>query len=70
MKCVVAPLGPRVKERESNARAIGMKELSPHLRKCEIHKSTVEIQEKVGFSKATVPGGLRCIGVDVEVSLS
>ncbi|KAL0600396.1 hypothetical protein AAY473_030273 [Plecturocebus cupreus] len=44
------------------------KELRPHLGKCEIHKSALKIQQKVGFSGATVPRGLSCVGVDVEVS--
>lgn len=48
---------------------VSMKELSPHLCKCEIHKSALEIQEKVGFSGATLPRGLGCVGVNVEVSL-
>lgn len=45
------------------------KELSAYLGKCEIHKSAPEIQEKVGFSGATDPWDLSCVGVDVEVSL-
>lgn len=48
---------------------VSMKELSPYLQKCEIHKSTLEIQKEVGFLGATVPRSLSCIGVDVEVSL-
>lgn len=46
-----------------------VKELSAHLGECQVHKSALEVQEKVGISEATVPRGLSCIGVDVEVSL-
>lgn len=49
--------------------SVSVKELSPHLGECEIHKSALEIQEKVGFSGATIPRSLSCIGVDIEVSL-
>lgn len=69
MKCGVAPLGPRVREGKAMLEPVCMKELSPHLRKCEIHKSALEVQEKVGFSEATVPRGLGCVGINVEVSL-
>lgn len=47
-----------------------IKEVSPHLGESEIHKSALEIQEKVGHLRATVPRGLGCIGVDVEVTLT
>lgn len=48
---------------------VRVKELSPHLGEGQVHKSALEVQEKVGVSEATVPRGLRCIGVDVEVPL-
>lgn len=65
MECGIAPPAwPGVRGRDSDT-----KQLRPHLGECEIHKSALEIQEKVGISEATIPGGLGCIGVDVEVSL-
>lgn len=71
MKCGIAPLGPMRRERgrERAVEASKCDELSPHLGECQVHKSSLEIQEKVGISEATVPRGLSCIGVDVEVSL-
>lgn len=68
--CITRPQG-RARGRATGKATLGpagKKNPTPYLGKCEIHRSALEIQEKAGISGPTVPRGLGCVGVDVEVS--